>query len=156
MLKLTDLSPFASNCLQFIKENYPQFNEYIVPSDYNDNGWSSEIPWPNGWEAVGLMVGTRINLKWEVLRIDFGNMDDELFPHTYKNIEELLLEAGKIIDDILNENTVLIAKWIKPNEYIGKWTMRDYLPQNDKELWGAKEIWMRSWRGTYNQEWNLK
>jgi hypothetical protein len=155
MDKLPKLSSFASECLQYIMTKYPQFLDYIVPSDIYENGWSSEIPWPNGWESVGLMVSTRINYKWETLRIDFGNMDAELFPNTYKTIKELLHTARKIIDDIFSEKTVLIAKWGKYQGYIGKWANPNYLPENDTELWGSNEIWMRSWNGTYDKVWKI-
>jgi hypothetical protein len=114
MNKLPELSTFASTCLEFIKNKYPQFVQYIVPSDIYNNGWSLEVPWPDGWKGVGIIISTRINSRWEVLRIDFGNMDSELFSHTYKSINDLLEDASKIIDDILEEKTVLIAKWIKP------------------------------------------
>jgi hypothetical protein len=156
MNKITNLSPFSSICLEYITKKYPWFTDYLIPSDVYDNGWSSEIPWPNGWEAVGLRVNTRINMKWEVLRIDFGNMDAELFPNAYRSIEELLQTASEIIEDIFCERTVLIAKWGKFQGYIGKWAKPDYLTENDNELWQATEIWMRSWNGTYNMEWKIE
>ncbi len=157
MDKLTELSPFASTCLEFIKKEYPQFIQYIVPSDIYINGWSLEIPWPEKSENVGIIISVRMNRKWEVLRIDFGYMDAELFPHSYKTIEELLKDASKIIENILGEKTVLIDKWIKENEYFDRWFTPDYSPENDDEnrVYKIRKIRMRSWKGTYNKEWEL-
>jgi hypothetical protein len=156
MNKLSTLSSFSSTCLDYITTKYPMFNNYLLPSDLYEKGWSSEIPWPNGWENIGLRVSTIINMKWEVLRIDFGNMDAELFSYVYKSIEELLQDASQILDNIFSERIVLIAKWGKYQGYIGNWAKPDYTPKNDNQLLNATEIWMRSWKGTYNREWKIK
>jgi hypothetical protein len=152
---IPDLTPFASLCLEEFGNRYPQFTGYIKPSIFDDHEWSMEVPWPDGWESIGLRVGIRVTPYGEVFRVDLGNWDIEYLQREFINSEKLLLNAFKLIDEILAEKIVLIAKWISTGEYIGKWSDHSYLPYEDKELYGAKEIWMKSWRGTYNKVWNL-
>jgi hypothetical protein len=154
MPTIPGLTPHSQTCLELFLAHFPQFTPYVEPSKYDEGAWYAEMPWPDGWEAVGLCARTHGGIYGEEFRVDLGNWHTHFGDYDRSGAFDFLDNAFSLIQRILDEDQALIAVWIKPTEFVG-W-IRDSSFSPDQELWDQYtgcEVWRRSWNGTYNAEW---
>lgn len=73
MAMIQNLTPFSETCLKLFLERFPEFKPHVRASDYDKGAWQAEMPWPNGWDAVGLCARTWVSIYGEEFRVDIGN-----------------------------------------------------------------------------------
>ncbi len=149
-----ELTPFSAKCLIILLKHFPEFEPYVIPSEYDDHHWSAELPWPDKWEDHGLRVQTRGSLYGEDFRVDIGNQWHEHFSDYAKTGSfEFLQDAFSIISEFVNEKLVSVYYWYKPNLRYNKIKEAGFVPTDVD--WGKDilTIQTRSWKGTHQEKW---
>lgn len=149
-----NLTHFSAVCLRLFLEQFPDFEPYVRLSEYEEGAWYAEMPWPDGWEGVGLCARTHGGHYGEEFRVDLGNYHQHFGDYEGSGTFEFLDEAFRLIERVLSEDEVLIAIWIGPSETVD--TIRDSSFTPDEAMradYGDCEVWRRSWNGTHNAMW---
>ncbi len=152
-MSIPNLTAYSETCLKLLLTRFPQFEPFVRSSHYSGGAWYAEIPWPNGWDAVGLCAQTYSGHHGEEFRVDIGNWHTHFGDCSHIGSFDFLNEAFELIDNLMNEQQVMIAKWIQPSEFVAELASPDYCPVETDWTDDVQEIWRCSWHGTYNCKW---
>lgn len=152
-MSIPNLTAHSKACLNLLLTRFPQFEPFVKSSDYCKGAWYAEIPWLNGWDAVGLCAQTHDGHYGEEFRVDIGNWHTHFGDYVHTGNLDFLNEAFELIDDLLNERQVMVARWIRPSVFVAQLASPNYCPVEIDWEDDVRTIWKRSWHGTYNHEW---